>query len=79
MINEIIHLSESQSLSQIFQSKLFKISHYHRVYAWQGQQLIDFWGNIDNYKQAGITMLVYYLLKISVIMSIQDLEMIHGC
>ena len=36
-------MNELQSLSQIFQNKIFRIPDYQRGYAWQSQQLRDFW------------------------------------
>ena len=41
-------MNELQSLSQIFQEKIFRIPDYQRGYAWQGQQLRDFWEDIVN-------------------------------
>ena len=41
-------MNELQSLSQIFQNKIFRIPDYQRGYAWQGQQLRDFWEDIVN-------------------------------
>ena len=41
-------MSELQSLSQIFNKKIFRIPDYQRGYAWQGQQLRDFWEDIVN-------------------------------
>ena len=43
-------MNELQSLSMIFQNKLFRIPDYQRGYAWQEFQLIDFWEEND-YKQ----------------------------
>ena len=39
-------MNELQSLSQIFQNKIFRIPDYQRGYAWQSQQLRDFWEDI---------------------------------
>ena len=41
-------MNELQSLSQIFQNRIFRIPDYQRGYAWQGQQLRDFWEDIVN-------------------------------
>ena len=41
-------MSELQSLSQIFNERIFRIPDYQRGYAWQGQQLRDFWEDIVN-------------------------------
>ena len=41
-------MNELQSLSQIFQNRIFRIPDYQRGYAWQGPQLRDFWEDIVN-------------------------------
>ena len=41
-------MNELQSLSQIFQNKLFRIPDYQRGYAWQDPQLRDFWEDLIN-------------------------------
>lgn len=41
-------MNELQSLSQIFQNRIFRIPDYQRGYAWQDQQLRDFWEDIVN-------------------------------
>ena len=41
-------MSELQSLSQIFNKRIFRIPDYQRGYAWQIQQLRDFWEDIVN-------------------------------
>ena len=41
-------MNELQSLSQIFNKRIFRIPDYQRGYAWQGQQLRDFWEDIVN-------------------------------
>lgn len=41
-------MNELQSLSQIFQNKIFRIPDYQRGYAWQDSQLRDFWEDIIN-------------------------------
>ncbi len=41
-------MNELQSLSQIFQNKLFRIPDYQRGYAWLDQQLRDFWEDLIN-------------------------------
>ena len=40
--------NELQSLSDLFQNRLFRIPDYQRGYAWQQQQLEDFWDDIMN-------------------------------
>lgn len=40
--------NELQSLSQIFQNRLFRIPDYQRGYAWQQAQLVDFWDDLRN-------------------------------
>lgn len=35
--------NELQSLSLLFQNRLFRIPNYQRGYAWLQQQLVDFW------------------------------------
>lgn len=40
--------NELQSLSQIFQNRLFRIPDYQRGYAWQQAQLADFWDDLIN-------------------------------
>ena len=40
--------NELQSLSDIFQSRLFRIPDYQRGYAWQQGQLVDFWEDLVN-------------------------------
>ena len=40
--------NELQSLSQLFQNRLFRIPDYQRGYAWQQQQLVDFWDDLVN-------------------------------
>lgn len=41
-------MNDLQSLSQIYQNKLFRIPDYQRGYAWKQEQLIDFWDDIMN-------------------------------
>ena len=41
-------MNELQSISQIFQNKLFRIPDYQRGYAWQDAQLRDFWEDLVN-------------------------------
>ena len=41
-------MNELQSLTQIFQNKIFRIPDYQRGYAWQDSQLRDFWEDIIN-------------------------------
>ncbi|MEE0265747.1 MAG: DUF262 domain-containing HNH endonuclease family protein [Acutalibacteraceae bacterium] len=40
--------NELQPLSLLFQNRLFRIPDYQRGYAWQQQQLVDFWEDIIN-------------------------------
>lgn len=40
--------NELQSLSQLFQNKLFRIPDYQRGYAWRQSQLMDFWDDLIN-------------------------------
>lgn len=44
-------VNELQSLSLIFQNKLFRIPDYQRGYAWQLSQLVDFWDDLINLQQ----------------------------
>lgn len=41
-------MNDLKSLSEIFQKKLFRIPDYQRGYAWQTQQLQDFWEDLIN-------------------------------
>ena len=41
-------MNELQSLSEIFQNRLFRIPDYQRGYAWQDSQLKDFWNDLIN-------------------------------
>ena len=41
-------MSELQSLSIIFQNRLFRIPDYQRGYAWLEPQLRDFWEDLIN-------------------------------
>ena len=45
---KVKEMNELQSLSQIFQNKLFRIPDYQRGYAWQDSQLRDFWEDLIN-------------------------------
>ena len=40
--------NELQSLSQLFNQRLFRIPDYQRGYAWLQQQLVDFWDDLVN-------------------------------
>lgn len=40
--------NELQTLSQLFQNRLFRIPDYQRGYAWKQHQLIDFWDDLIN-------------------------------
>ena len=44
-------MNELQSLSQIFQNKIFRIPDYQRGYAWLEPQLQDFWEDLINLQQ----------------------------
>lgn len=55
-------MNELQSLSQIFQNKIFRIPDYQRGYAWQDLQLRDFWEDVinlqpDRYRYTGLLSL----------------------
>lgn len=39
-----------QSLSEIFNQKIFRIPDYQRGYSWQNNQLVDFWDDLQNLK-----------------------------
>ncbi|KXL53605.1 MULTISPECIES: DUF4268 domain-containing protein [Bacillota] len=41
-------MNNLESISQIFQNKIFRIPDYQRGYAWRKEQLIDFWDDIMN-------------------------------
>jgi len=41
-------MSELESLKSVFKDKIFKIPDYQRGYAWEKQQLTDFWEDIIN-------------------------------
>lgn len=43
--------NELQSLSKLFQNRLFRIPDYQRGYAWQQSQLEDFWDDLINLQQ----------------------------
>lgn len=43
--------SNLQSLSDIFQKKIFRIPDYQRGYAWQDMQLRDFWEDVVNLQE----------------------------
>ena len=40
--------NELQSLSHLFQNRLFRIPDYQRGYAWKQEQLVDFWDDLMN-------------------------------
>ena len=40
--------NELQSLSVLFQNRLFRIPDYQRGYAWKHEQLADFWDDLLN-------------------------------
>ncbi|MEN8493439.1 DUF4268 domain-containing protein [Dehalococcoides sp. THU3] len=43
--------NELQSLSVLFQNRLFRIPDYQRGYAWKHEQLVDFWEDLLNLHQ----------------------------
>lgn len=43
--------NELQSLSQLFQNRLFRIPDYQRGYAWKKEQLVDFWDDLSNLQE----------------------------
>lgn len=43
--------NELQSLSKIFHDRLFRIPDYQRGYAWQQEQLVDFWDDLVNLQE----------------------------
>lgn len=44
-------MSDLQSLSELYQNKLFRIPDYQRGYAWKQDQLVDFWDDIVNLQE----------------------------
>jgi len=44
-------MSALQSLSELYQNKLFRIPDYQRGYAWKQGQLIDFWDDVMNLRE----------------------------
>ena len=44
-------MSDLQSLSELYQNKLFRIPDYQRGYAWKQSQLVDFWDNLLNLQE----------------------------
>lgn len=44
-------MSELQSLSELYQNKLFRIPDYQRGYAWKQAQLVDFWDDLMNLQE----------------------------
>lgn len=40
--------SDLQSLSELFQNRLFRVPDYQRGYAWKHEQLVDFWEDLLN-------------------------------
>jgi len=54
--------NELQSLSVLFQNRLFRIPDYQRGYAWKHEQLVDFWEDVlnlqnDRYHYTGLLSL----------------------
>ncbi len=41
-------MHELQSISQLFQNRLFRIPYYQRGYDWKHDQLVDFWDDLMN-------------------------------
>ena len=41
-------MNNLESISQIFQNRIFRIPDYQRGYAWRKEQLIDFWDDLMN-------------------------------
>lgn len=41
-------MGDLQSLSELYQNRLFRIPDYQRGYAWKQEQLVDFWDDILN-------------------------------
>lgn len=55
-------MGDLQSLSELYQNKLFRIPDYQRGYAWKQEQLVDFWDDIlnlqkDRYHYTGLLSL----------------------
>ena len=55
-------MSDLQSLSELYQNKLFRIPDYQRGYAWRQGQLVDFWDDVmslqeDRYHYTGLLSL----------------------
>lgn len=44
-------MGDLQSLSKLYQNRLFRIPDYQRGYAWKQEQLIDFWDDILNLQE----------------------------
>ena len=44
-------MGDLQSLSELYQNKLFRIPDYQRGYAWKQEQLVDFWDDILNLQE----------------------------
>ena len=44
-------MSNLQSLSELYQNKLFRIPDYQRGFAWKQEQLVDFWDDILNLQE----------------------------
>lgn len=55
-------MGDLQSLSELYQNRLFRIPDYQRGYAWKQEQLVDFWDDIlnlqvDRYHYTGLLSL----------------------
>ena len=44
-------MGDLQSLSELYQNRLFRIPDYQRGYAWKQEQLVDFWDDILNLQE----------------------------
>lgn len=44
-------MGDLQSLSELYQNRLFRIPDYQRGYAWKQNQLVDFWDDIINLQE----------------------------
>lgn len=56
-------MNELQSISQLFQNKLFRIPDYQRGYAWKQEQLVDFWDDLTNLQMDRYPLYRFAVLK----------------
>ena len=49
-------MEEPKSLDSLFKEKIFRIPDYQRGYAWQREQLKDFWEDLINLSGSLITL-----------------------